>query len=59
VPTLDIPGLDIVSIATGYGCDAARVTDLDALRQAAAAAWTKAVPTVLEVPISAQVPPLV
>ena len=59
VPGLDIPGLDIVSIARGYGCDAARVADLDALKQAAAAAWTKEVPTVLEVPISAQVPPLV
>jgi benzoylformate decarboxylase len=59
VPGLDIPGLDIVSIARGYGCDAARVEDLDALKQAAAAAWTKQVPTVLEIPISAQVPPLV
>jgi len=59
VPGLDIPGLDIVSIARGYGCDAARVADLDALKQAAAAAWTKEVPTVLEIPISAQVPPLV
>jgi benzoylformate decarboxylase len=59
VPGLDIPGLDIVSIASGYGCDAARVADLDALKQAAAAAWTKEVPTVLEIPISAQVPPLV
>jgi thiamine pyrophosphate-dependent acetolactate synthase large subunit-like protein len=56
---LDIPGLDIVSIARGHGCEAARVADLDALKQAAVAAWTKAVPTVLEIPISAQVPPLV
>jgi benzoylformate decarboxylase len=59
VPGLDLPSLDIVSIARGYGCDAARVADLDALKQAAAAAWTKEVPTVLEIPISAQVPPLV
>ena len=58
VPGLDIPGLDIVSIARGYGCDAARIADSDALKQAAAAAWTKNVPTVLEIPISAQVPPL-
>jgi benzoylformate decarboxylase len=58
LPGLDIPGLDIVSIASGYGCDAARAEDLDALKQAAAAAWTKQVPTVLEIPISAQVPPL-
>jgi benzoylformate decarboxylase len=59
VPGLDVPGLDIVSIARGYGCDAARVTDLDAFKQAAAAAWTKQVPTVLEIPISPQVPPLI
>ena len=58
LPGLDIHGLDIVSIARGYGCDAARVTDLDALKQAAAAAWTKQAPTVLEIPISAQIPPL-
>jgi benzoylformate decarboxylase len=59
VPGLDLPGLDIVSIGKGYGCDAARVADLDALKQAAAAAWTKEVPTVLEIPISPQVPPLI
>ena len=59
VPGLDVPGLDIVSIARGYGCDAARVADLDTLKQAVTAAWTKQVPTVLEIPISGQVPPLV
>ena len=58
LPGLDLPGVDIVSIARGYGCDAARVADLDALKQAVAAAWTKQVPTVLEIPISPQVPPL-
>jgi benzoylformate decarboxylase len=58
VPGLDIPGLDIVSIARGYGCDAARVADLDALPQAVASAWTKQGPTVLEIPVSPQVPPL-
>src|SRR3954468_2312332 len=59
VPGVDLPGMDFVSIAQGYGCDAARVEDLDALKQAAANAWTKDVPTVLEVSISGQVPPLV
>jgi thiamine pyrophosphate-dependent acetolactate synthase large subunit-like protein len=66
-----LPGLDIVSIARGYGCDATLVAHLDALKQAVAAAWTKKVPTVLEVldgvdhgrviaiPISAQIPALV
>ncbi|MBV8291719.1 MAG: benzoylformate decarboxylase, partial [Mycobacterium sp.] len=36
VPGLDIPGLDMVSIARGYGCHAERVADLDALKQTAA-----------------------
>jgi benzoylformate decarboxylase len=59
VPSLDLPGMDFVSIAQGYGCDAARIDDLDALKQAAANAWTNDGPTVLEVSVSGQVPPLV
>jgi benzoylformate decarboxylase len=51
--------MDFVSIAQGYGCDAVRIEDLDALKQAAAKAWSNDVPTVLEVSISGQVPPLV
>jgi len=59
VPGLDLPGLDIVSIARGYGCDAARVSDIGAIKEAATEAWRKQRPTVLEIPISAQVPPLI
>jgi benzoylformate decarboxylase len=59
VPGLDIPGFDIVSIAKGYGCHGVRLDDLDAIRKAAARAWNQSAPTVLEVPISAQVPPLI
>jgi benzoylformate decarboxylase len=59
VPGLDLPSMDFVSIAKGYGCDTARVEDIDALKEAAAKAWTKDVPTVLEVPFSRQVPPLI
>ena len=59
VPGLDLPGLDYVSIAKGYGCDAARLDDLDAIKQTAATAWAKDRPTVLEIPISPQVPPLI
>jgi len=59
VPGLDLPGLDAVSIANGYGCEAARITSLDALTGAVAGAWSKHVPTVLEVPIVPEVPPLV
>ena len=50
VPGLDIPGLDIVSIAKGYGCDAARLDDLEEIKKAAVQAWSKSKPTVLEVP---------
>lgn len=59
VPGLDLPDLDIVSIARGYGCYAARVEDIGAIKQAATDAWKKEKPTVLEIPISAQVPPLI
>jgi len=39
VPGLDIPGIDFLSIAKGYGCDAARPADLDAIKAAVATAW--------------------
>jgi len=57
-PGLDIPGFDVVSIAKGYGCDAARLEDIEQIKEAAVEAWGKSKPTVLEIPISAQVPPL-
>jgi benzoylformate decarboxylase len=59
VPGLDIPDIDVVSLAKGYGCDAARLDELDAIKRAAVEAWTKSKPTVLEIPISPQVPPLI
>nr|WP_230313500.1 thiamine pyrophosphate-dependent enzyme [Nakamurella alba] len=59
VPGLDIPGIDIVALATGYGCHAERVETLDALRAAATAAFGRSGPTVLEVPIAPTVPPLI
>jgi benzoylformate decarboxylase len=59
VPGLDLPGLDIVSLARGYGCDAARLDNVAAIKTAATEAWGKQRPTVLEIPISAQVPPLI
>ncbi|HXT45848.1 MAG TPA: benzoylformate decarboxylase [Pseudonocardiaceae bacterium] len=59
VPGLDLPGIDVVSLARGYGCDAARLDQLDAIKATAAQAWTKDKPTVLEIPISPQIPPLI
>lgn len=58
VPGFDLPGIDIVSLARGYGCDAARVDTLDAIKQAAVEAWKKDKPTVLEIPTTKAIPPL-
>lgn len=55
VPGLDLPGLDFVKTAEGYGCEGRRVAEpgdvADALRDALAANH----PTLLEVPISSEV----
>ncbi|MEP9367613.1 benzoylformate decarboxylase [Xanthobacter sp. VNH20] len=59
VPGLDIPGIDIVSLAKGYGCDAERISDLAALKARVAAGFTGDGPVVIEVPITADVPPLI
>jgi benzoylformate decarboxylase len=59
VPGLDLPGFDIVSVAKGYGCDAVRLEDLERIKKAATDAWNKSRPTVLEIPISPQIPPLI
>ena len=58
VPGLDVPGLDTVSVARGYGCDAVRLENLEEIKKAALEAWTKSKPTLLEIPISPQIPPL-
>ncbi|WP_414685110.1 hypothetical protein [Mycobacterium sp.] len=58
VPGLDLPGLDIVSLATGYGCAAARPTTPDAITVDVTAALRQQGPTVLEFPIDPAVPPL-
>jgi benzoylformate decarboxylase len=58
VPGLDIPDIDIVSLARGYGCHAARAENVAVLRSEVAAAAGRHAPTVLEVPIAATVPPL-
>ena len=58
VPGLDLPGLDFVALATGYGCAAFRVATSDALAQALQDALRRPGPTVLEIPITATVAPL-
>ncbi len=59
VPGLDIPGLDIAALGRGYGCHAERVETLDAVRTACAEALKRQGPTVLAVPITPSIPPLI
>jgi benzoylformate decarboxylase len=56
VPGLDLPGLDILAIARGYGCQAVAVESPDALADALEAGLRAAGPTVLAVPITTEVP---
>ncbi|NIH19156.1 benzoylformate decarboxylase [Morganella morganii] len=58
VPGLDIPGLDIAALATGYGCTAVRATTENDVIAACKAALQRKGPTVLAVPIRPSVPPL-
>ena len=58
VPGMDLPGLDFVALATGYGCSAVRVSTRDTLAEALREALRRDAPTVLEIPITADVPPL-
>ncbi len=58
VPGMDIAGIDFVALATGYGCAAFRVATTEALGQALQDALRRAGPTVLEIPITADVAPL-
>ncbi len=58
VPGMDLPGLDFVALATGYGCAAERVSTSDALAQALQDALRRSSPTVLEIPITSDVAPL-
>ena len=58
VPGLDIPGLDIVSLARGYGCEGVEVDTPDGVRDALRHALERSGPTVIAAAISAEVPPL-
>ena len=58
VPGLDLPGLDPVTIARGYGCSAEHAPSADGVVDALRRALQASGPTVLAVPISREVPPL-
>ncbi len=59
VPSLDLPGLDIVSQAKGFGVEAVRVSDPHELKQVLQDALTRKGPMVVDVTISRTIPPLV
>jgi benzoylformate decarboxylase len=54
VPGLDLPGLDIASIATGFGCRAINVDSTEKLAHEFTAALTADGPTVIVVPTKPQ-----
>lgn len=56
VPGLDLPGLDLLAVARGYGCEAYAVETADDLGDALRAALRADRPTVLAVPITTDVP---
>jgi benzoylformate decarboxylase len=58
VPGLDLPGIDCVRLAEGYGCAAGRVDDPAALADALRDGLKRATPYLLEVLIDPEVPPL-
>src|SRR5580704_8046356 len=54
VPELDVPGIDFVSLARGYGVEGVRAATADDLKQALTAALSSQAPTLIEVPTRAE-----
>jgi len=54
VPELDLPGIDFVTLAKGYGVQSMRATTANDLKQALAAALRSQTPTLIEVPTHAE-----
>jgi benzoylformate decarboxylase len=56
VPGMNLPGLDIASLATGFGCRTANVDGTESLVREFKAALDADGPTVLVVPTQPQLP---
>jgi benzoylformate decarboxylase len=54
VPGLDVPGIDFLSLAKGYGVEGVRAAAADDLKQALTAALGSQAPTLIEVPTLAE-----
>ena len=59
VPALDLPGLDIVSAAKGFGCIGVQAKTKEGLKKVFAAALKADGPTVIAIPIKRELRPLV
>ena len=59
VPGLDLPGLDVVSAAKGFGCTTVHAKTAQEIKQAFAAALKADGPTLIAIPIARQQRPLV
>lgn len=59
VPGLELPGLDVVSAAKGFGCAAVQARTAHEIKEAFAAALKADGPTVIAIPIARQERPLV
>lgn len=59
VPGLDIPDLDYVSLAKGYGCIGKHASSLEELKAFIKEALSQNIPTIIEVPISKSIPDLI
>jgi benzoylformate decarboxylase len=51
-PGLDLPKLDVASVAEGYGVKAHRPSDRDSIREALSAALASSAPELVEVPVA-------
>lgn len=58
VPSLELPGIDFLSLAASYGCPATRVTAPEELREVIHTAAAGAEPVLIEVVVDSTVPPL-
>jgi benzoylformate decarboxylase len=58
LPSLELPGIDLLAMAATYGCPAARVTDPGSLRDAIRSAVRGDQPMLLDVVVDPAVPPL-
>jgi benzoylformate decarboxylase len=59
VPALDLPFLDIVSLAKGYGCSAMKAETKEEIQKAFKKALVTEGPTVIAVPIKRELKPLI